>query len=191
MNHEMLHCSSRDESFGQSSAQVKLSANDTLPSLPVGEAQQLLGVSNLQICIKISVPPHQGFDKFPVKSGMFWQLSETPEIRQSSKQPQLQGQESWGSKAPAAFPTAKLQLLRVRPAAVWVEKGVFIPQIGGKVLLLQQFSRVWQAGDQPALWQWGTAGVTAAATLNSWNDTNFTHATSSSRISSWALQPSN
>lgn len=70
MNHEMLHCSSRDESFGQSSAQVKLSANDTpssletalqpLPFLPVGEAEQLLGVLNLQICIKISVPHRSG-----------------------------------------------------------------------------------------------------------------------------------
>lgn len=63
MNHEMLQCSSRDESFGQSSAQVKLSANDTpssleialqpLPFLPAGEAEQLLGVLNRQICIEI------------------------------------------------------------------------------------------------------------------------------------------
>lgn len=61
----MPHCSSRDESLGQSSAQVKLSANDTpssletalqpLPFLAAGEAEQLLRVLNLQICIKTLV----------------------------------------------------------------------------------------------------------------------------------------
>lgn len=53
MDHEMLHCSSRDESLGQSSAQVKLSANDTpssletalqpIPSLAAGETNNSLG----------------------------------------------------------------------------------------------------------------------------------------------------
>ena len=61
-----------------------------------------------------------------MKSGTFWHLCETPEISLSSKQHQLQGQESKGSKGPLpAFATAKPQLLQVKPAAISADKRIF------------------------------------------------------------------
>lgn len=58
MNHETLHCCSKDESFGQSSDQVNLALMTSLallPSLARSEAELLLGVLNPQVCIRILV----------------------------------------------------------------------------------------------------------------------------------------
>lgn len=86
MNHEMLHCRSKDESFGQSSAQVNsvlMTPLALLPSPARGEAELLLGVLNPQICIKILVSHASWLWPALCKLGDIWYPSETPEISQS------------------------------------------------------------------------------------------------------------
>lgn len=204
----MLHCSSRDESLGQGSAQVKLSANDTpssleialqpLPFLPVGEAERLLGVLNLLICIKIQVPQTSQLWQVPCKVrdilAALWSTRDQAELKAApAERTRVLRWKNTCSISHCQATAAQGQT----SCCLW-EKRIFIPpDQGGRFYHWNQFRRVWHAGHQSALSDSETLQVWGLQSQsNSSADTNFTrasltHPTSSFRISSWVLQPSN